>query len=101
MARVFKQITPEFVQWNEVGQTVEGAIVEISTVAGKFGEAKMLTLRPDEGPPVKLFASAKFQEVEEQLTQGTYIRVTYKGEIETGEGQPMKDLDIFIAVQDE
>ena len=98
MGRKFKEITPDYLKWDELGLIAEGRILRMETSQNDLGDLTICTLQPDDGQPQRFICTKKLQEVLPLLELGTYVKVTYIGDVDTGKGLPMKDFKVEIAV---
>ena len=95
--RKFKKIEPRFVRFENIGETVEGWVVNARDFQFRSGNPGVkYTLRDDNGQLLEFNAPAILRERLFTVGQGEYIRVTYSGDIDTGKDSPAKNFTVEV-----
>lgn len=79
--------------WNknlEVGATLEGKYLKQEIYSGQYGDAKKYVIEDKEGKKWAVFASASLGNQFNNIPEGSYVWITYKGEESTKAGRPVK-----------
>lgn len=79
--------------WNknlEVGATLEGVYLKKEVYSGKFGEASKYVIQDKDGEKWAVFSSASLGNQFNNIPEGSYVWITYKGEEQTKSGRPVK-----------
>lgn len=74
--RILKEVESNFVKFDEIGQSIEGEIVNINEELEEFD---IYTIRDDDGILRKFHDSTQLRDLlkSAEVSIGTYIRVTY------------------------
>ncbi len=105
-AREFKEVSSDFISLEE-GKPVEGFLLKKDTtkfnskVAG--GEPSIVgkyTMQAEEdgAKPFQFLGSRKIDDLLDPIMEGTYVKITYLGEIKTGSNNKMKDYKLEVAI---
>lgn len=79
--------------WNknlEVGATLEGAYLKREVYKGNYGEVAKYVIEDKDGEKWAVFSSASLGSQFENVPEGSYVWITYKGEEQTKNGKPVK-----------
>lgn len=79
--------------WNknlEVGATLEGIYLKREVYKGNYGEVAKYIIEDKDGEKWAVFASASLGSQFNNVPEGSYVWITYKGEEQTKAGRPVK-----------
>lgn len=79
--------------WNknlEPGATLEGVYLKQEIYSGQYGETKKYVIETKDGNKWAVFASASLGNQFNNIPEGSYVWITYKGEEQTKSGRPVK-----------
>lgn len=89
-ARATRKLTPTWIEWKKQGQYVVGKFLGRETVVGKtfVGEFEKYRMMTDDGPIEFKLGAASDRDTGCFLEEGSVYIITYKGEENTGKGNP-------------
>lgn len=79
--------------WNknlEPGASLEGKYLKREIYSGQYGEAKKYIIQDNGGTKWAVFASASLGNQFNNIPEGSYVWITFKGEETTKSGRPVK-----------
>lgn len=82
--------------WNknlEVGATLEGVYIKKETYKSNYGETDKYVIEKD-GEKYAVFASASLTNQFNNVPEGSYVWITYKGEETSKAGRPVKVYEV-------
>lgn len=90
--------------WNKnltAGDTLEGYYIKHETFKGQYGESDKYVILDKSNEKWAVFGSASISRQFENIPEGSYIWITYKGEEQTKSGRPVKvyQIDYDDAIQ--
>lgn len=84
--------------WNkdlEVGATLEGEYIKKEVYDGNYGKTeKYVIKRKEDGELLGVFASASLANQFANVPEGSYVWITYKGEVTSRNGRPVKVYEV-------
>jgi hypothetical protein len=86
--RHFEPIETNFFRFSEVGQEVEGEIINIDTETSQ--DVILYSVKDDEGTVRKFHDSTMLKDLLAQVKLGDYIKVVYVGDEPMSEGKTLK-----------
>ena len=96
--RNFRTVDTNFVKLEDVGSSVEGTLIEKSSMTfpggGVVGRYK---LEQDDGTIQTVMGSTALDDLLEAVPEGVYLRVTYTGDQKTRAGRKVKQYRLEIA----
>ena len=79
--------------WNKdlkPGDTIEGRYVKTEIYNGNYGETEKFIIETPAGEKFGVFASASLSNQFQNVPEGSYVWIEYKGEETTKSGRPVK-----------
>lgn len=79
--------------WNrdlEVGATIEGRFIKSEVFEGQYGETIKYIIETPSGEKMGVYSSASLIRQFNQVPEGAYVWITYKGEETSKNGRPVK-----------
>ena len=79
--------------WNknlEAGATIEGVYIKKEIFEGKYGESTKYIIKSN-NEDMGVFGSASLDRQFKNIPEGSYVWITYKGEIISKNGRPVKE----------
>lgn len=79
--------------WNKdlkPGDTIEGRYVKTEIYNGNYGETEKFIIETPTGEKFGVFASASLSNQFQNVPEGSYVWIEYKGEETTKSGRPVK-----------
>lgn len=79
--------------WNrdlEVGATLEGKFIKREIFDGQYGEAIKYVIETKDGEKMGVYSSASLIRQFNNIPEGAYVWITYKGEETSKNGRPVK-----------
>lgn len=98
--RKFKQVSADFLNLNEVGDSAEGEIMDILDMHVRDKTRPGIVLKRDDGKILKVPLTDNAKADLATLSRGDYIRVSLKELVDTHKGQPAK-VFFFEKAEDE
>lgn len=86
----------ETTTWNKdlnKGDSLEGVYISKDVFQGKFGETAKYIIKNDEGD-WGVFSSASLDRQFKNIPEGSYVWITFNGEVISKNGRPVKDYTI-------
>ena len=83
--------------WNKdltAGATLEGKYLKKETFEGKYGTTEKYIIVTDDGEPMGVFSSASLTRQFNNIPEGSYVWITYKGEETSKNGRPVKIYEV-------
>lgn len=80
--------------WNknlDVGATLEGEYVKKEIVNFNYGETEKYIIKTKDGEKYAVFASASLHSQFNNVPEGSYVWIEYKGEKQSRNGRPVKE----------
>lgn len=92
--------------WNKdlnAGDTLEGIYIKKESFSGKYGESVKYVIKSN-GEDLGVFGSASLNNQFKNVPEGSYVWITYKGEVLSKNGRPVKEYtveydDDFVAAE--
>jgi len=88
-------IKPRFVQFDDIGDDVEGRLTAVDYVEMKTGACPKYTLDTGE-EMVSFLGTVQMVEAFSKVRYGTMVRVEYTGEVKTGQGFKVKEFNVLV-----
>lgn len=79
--------------WNrdlEVGATLEGKFIKREIFDGQYGETIKYVIETKDGEKMGVYSSASLIRQFNNIPEGAYVWITYKGEETSKNGRPVK-----------
>lgn len=96
--RSFQEVTTDFFKFENFEDSVEGVLLEKSTQQFREGVVGRYAVQSDASDkPTTFLGSTAIDDLLKNIPEGTYIRLTYVGEIATRSGMKMKDMKLEVA----
>lgn len=79
--------------WNkdlQPGATIEGVYLKKEIFKGKFGDTEKYVIETQEGEKLGVFSSASLANQFQNIPEGSYVWIEYKGEEISKNGRPVK-----------
>ena len=79
--------------WNknlEAGAKLEGAYVKTEIVKSAYGESEKYVIETKDGEKYGVFSSASLASQFQNVPEGAYVWIEYKGEEQSKNGRPVK-----------
>lgn len=83
--------------WNkdlETGATLEGRFIKKEIYDGNYGKTEKYIIETTDGEKFGVFASASLSNQFQNVPEGSYVWITYKGEETTKSGRPVKVYEV-------
>lgn len=83
--------------WNKdltPGATLEGKYIKKEIFDGKYGATEKYVIETIEGEKMGVFSSASLANQFNQVPEGAYVWITYKGEEVSKNGRPVKVYEV-------
>lgn len=83
--------------WNKdlnIGDKVEGKYLKKEIVNGKYGDTEKYIIETDDSEKLGIFSSATLARQFQNIPEGSYVWVEYKGEETSKNGRPVKVYDV-------
>lgn len=83
--------------WNkdlEAGATIEGRYIKKEKITTQFGESEKYIIETAEGKKMGVFSTASLTRQFNNVPEGSYVWITYKGEETSKNGRPVKVYDV-------
>lgn len=96
--RNFQPVQGDFFKFEKEGQILEGTLTLKETISINNNEIGKFTLTDDVGGMKSFLGGASIDAILENIPEGTYIRLTYKGKERTNSGREVKIFTIEKAV---
>ena len=89
---------PEF-KFESVGDQITGLVNRVQIVDTKYGRRPVLDIETGDGPRVLWAGQTQLQRLlaENNVQSGHKVRITWTGEEQTGQGNPMKTFSVEVA----
>ena len=91
----WKKASPDFVQFEEVGQHYAGKLISKGVVNFPNGDVGRYTLEDDEGNLIAFLGGAVIDRVLDTIEIGTDVYVEYTGDERTAANQTVRLFDVF------
>lgn len=81
------------VTWNKnlnIGDKIEGVFVKEETSEGQFGTSRKYVIKAKDGTMYGIYGTASLDRQFNNVPEGSYVWVEYKGEEMTKTGRPVK-----------
>ncbi len=95
--RKFADISGDFHTFSQVGDSVEGALVETRDITIRGNAAKRYKLRKDDDSLISFHGSIEIDDKMGEVQNGQYVRITLKGETPTSGGNSVKQFAVEVA----
>ena len=79
--------------WNkdlEIGATLEGVYIKKESFEGKYGTTEKYVIETKDGEKLGVFSSASLARQFNNIPEGSYVWIEYKGEETSKNGRPVK-----------
>lgn len=83
--------------WNKdlnIGDKIEGVYLKKEEVTGKYGDTEKYVIETAEGEKLGVFSSATLARQFQNIPEGSYVWIEYKGEETSKNGRPVKVYDV-------
>jgi len=83
--------------WNKdlkAGATLEGRFIKKEIYDGNYGKTEKYIIETRDGEKFGVFASASLSNQFQNVPEGSYVWITYKGEETTKSGRPVKVYEV-------
>lgn len=83
--------------WNKdlnIGDKIEGVYLKKEVVTGKYGDTEKYVIETAEGEKLGVFSSASLARQFQNIPEGSYVWIEYKGEETSKNGRPVKVYDV-------
>ena len=78
------------------GDSIEGKLMDIQDVEGKFGTQTIYIVKTNEGKEVIVNGCKSLNEQIFDIESNTSIKIVFMGSIQTSRGKTMKNFDVFF-----
>lgn len=92
-----KKAIEQTTTWNknlEAGATLEGVYVKKETYTGKFGDTEKYVIKNSAGEMMGVYSSVSLLNQFNNIPEGSYVWITYKGEETSKSGRPVKVYEV-------
>ena len=83
--------------WNKdlnIGDKIEGVYLKKEVVTGKYGDTEKYVIETAEGEKLGVFSSATLARQFQNIPEGSYVWIEYKGEETSKNGRPVKVYEV-------
>lgn len=83
--------------WNKdlaIGATLEGKFIKTESFESKYGSSVKYIIEAEDGTKMGVFATASLKRQFQNVPEGSYVWITYKGEETSSNGRPVKVFDV-------
>lgn len=83
--------------WNKdlnIGDKIEGIYLKKEVVTGKYGDTEKYVIETREGEKLGIFSSATLARQFQNIPEGSYVWIEYKGEETSKNGRPVKVYEV-------
>lgn len=83
--------------WNKdlaAGTTLEGRYLKKELIKTQFGDSEKYIIETPDGKKLGVFSSASLERQFNNVPEGSYVWITYKGEETSKNGRPVKVYDV-------
>lgn len=83
--------------WNkdlEAGATLEGLYLKKEYIKTQFGDSEKYIIETGDGTKLGVFSTASLERQFNNVPEGSYVWITYKGEETSKNGRPVKVYDV-------
>lgn len=83
--------------WNKdltAGAALEGRYIKKEIINTQFGESKKYVIETDDGKKMGVFSTASLARRFNNVPEGSYVWITYKGEETSKNGRPVKVYEV-------
>jgi hypothetical protein len=95
--RNFVGISGDFHTFSNVGDSIEGTLVEARDIQIRGNEARRYKLRQDGGTLISFHGSIEIDDKMREVQDGQYVRITLMGETPTSGGNNVKQFNVEVA----
>lgn len=91
---VMKPAVESTLTWNKdlkVGDSIEGIFEKEEISNGQYGESKKYIIVTKDGNKYGVYGTASLDRQFKNVPEGVLVRITYKGEVASKSGRPVKD----------
>ena len=92
-----KKAIEQTTTWNKdltAGATLEGKYIKKEVFDGKFGNTEKYVIETDKGEKMGVYSSASLTAQFNNIPEGSYVWITYKGEETSKNGRPVKVYEV-------
>lgn len=92
-----KKAVEQTTTWNKnlvINDTLEGVYIKKENFDGKFGQTEKYIIEKNDGEKMGVFSSASLARQFNNIPEGSYVWLTYKGEETSKNGRPVKVYDV-------
>lgn len=98
----WKEITPEFIQFQEKGEAIEGILLGYDEITVKGVTVKRWQMeRSGDGVILSFLGGVSLDRILEAVPRGKLIRLEYQGRINIGSGMSVKKFKLYEQVEDD
>lgn len=83
--------------WNKdlnIGDKIEGKYLKKEIFNGKYGDTEKYVIETNEGEKLGVFSSATLTRQFQNIPEGAYVWIEYKGEETSKNGRPVKVYEV-------
>lgn len=83
--------------WNKdltAGAALEGRYIKKEIINTQFGESEKYVIETDDGKKMGVFSTASLARQFNNVPEGSYVWITYKGEETSKNGRPVKVYEV-------
>lgn len=83
--------------WNKdltAGAALEGRYIKKEFISTQFGESEKYVIETSDGKKMGVFSTASLTGQFNNVPEGSYVWITYKGEVTSKNGRPVKVYEV-------
>lgn len=93
----YTEVKTDFFKFEKIGDSISGALIEKSTQPFGDNIVGRYKVADEDGKITTFLGNVALDDLLENVPEGTDIRITWRGDISTGNNRKMKDMKLEIA----